>query len=73
VINTRTNALREDDGIWESLMQVILYNYASDNFNIRTWHDILGYVDKDTEGYSNGSATKPETISSADIYGDWED
>ena len=54
-------------------MQVILYNYASNNFNVRLNHDILGYVDKDTESYSNGSVSQPETISNADIYDNWED
>lgn len=73
VINAKTNALRDDEGIWEKIMQVILYNYASSNFNVRTNHDILGYVDKDTESYSNGSISQPETISNADIYGNWED
>lgn len=73
IINARTNALREDEGIWEKIMQLILYDYASENFNIRTNHDILGYVDKDVESYSNGSADHPETISNADIYGTWED
>ena len=54
-------------------MQLILYDYASNNFNVRTNHDILGYVDKDTENYSNGSVSQPETISNADIYDNWED
>ena len=54
-------------------MQLILYEYASNNFNVRTNHDILGYVDKDTENYSNGSVSQPETISNADIYDNWED
>ena len=73
VINTKTNALRDDEGVWEKIMQLILYNYASNNFNVRTNHDILGYVDKDTENYSNGSVSQPETISNADIYDNWED
>ena len=73
VINAKTNALRDDEGVWEKIMQVILYDYASSNFNVRTNHDILGYVDKDTESYSNGSISQPETISNADIYGNWED
>ena len=73
VINAKTNALRDDEGIWEKIMQLILYDYASNNFNVRTNHDILGYVDKDTENYSNGSASQPETISNADIYDNWED
>lgn len=54
-------------------MQVILYEYASNNFNVRINHDILGYVDKDAESYSNGSVSQPETISNADIYDNWED
>ena len=73
VINAKTNALRDDEGVWEKIMQLILYDYASNNFNVRTNHDILGYVDKDTESYSNGSVSQPETISSADIYDNWED
>lgn len=73
VINAKTNALRDDGGIWEKIMQLILYNYASNNFNVRINHDILGYVDKDTESYSNGSISQPETISNADIYDNWED
>ena len=73
VINAKTNALRDDGGVWEKIMQLILYNYASNNFNVRTNHDILGYVDKDTESYSNGSVSQPETISNADIYDNWED
>lgn len=73
VINAKTNALRDDEGVWEKIMQVILYDYASSNFNVRTNHDILGYVDKDTESYSNGSISQPETISNADIYDNWED
>lgn len=73
VINTKTNALRDDEGVWEKIMQLILYNYASSNFNVHTNHDILGYVDKDTESYSNGSISQPETISNADIYDNWED
>ena len=73
VINAKTNALRDDEGVWEEIMQLILYNYASDNFNVRINHDILGYVDKDTESYSNGSISQPETISNADIYDNWED
>ena len=73
VINAKTNALRDDEGVWEKIMQLILYNYASSNFNVRTNHDILGYVDKDTESYSNGSISQPETISNADIYDNWED
>lgn len=73
VINAKTNALRDDGGIWEKIMQLILYNYASNNFNVRLNHDILGYVDKDTESYSNGSVSQPETISNADIYDNWED
>ena len=73
VINAKTNALRDDEGVWEKIMQLILYNYASNNFNVRINHDILGYVDKDTESYSNGSISQPETISNADIYGNWED
>lgn len=73
VINAKTNALRDDGGVWEKIMQLILYNYASNNFNVRINHDILGYVDKDTESYSNGSISQPETISNADIYGNWED
>ena len=73
VINAKTNALRDDEGVWEKIMQLILYNYASNNFNVRINHDILGYVDKDTESYSNGSISQPETISNADIYDNWED
>lgn len=73
VINAKTNALRDDGGVWEKIMQLILYNYASNNFNVRLNHDILGYVDKDTESYSNGSVSQPETISNADIYDNWED
>lgn len=73
VINAKTNALRDDEGVWEEIMQLILYNYASNNFNVRLNHDILGYVDKDTESYSNGSVSQPETISNADIYDNWED
>ena len=73
VINAKTNALRDDEGVWEEIMQLILYNYASNNFNVRVNHDILGYVDKDTESYSNGSVSQPETISNADIYDNWED
>ena len=73
VINAETNALRDDEGVWEEIMQLILYNYASNNFNVRINHDILGYVDKDTESYSNGSVSQPETISNADIYDNWED
>ena len=73
VINAKTNALRDDEGVWEKIMQLILYNYASNNFNVRINHDILGYVDKDTESYSNGSVSQPETISNADIYDNWED
>ena len=73
VINAKTNALRDDEGVWEKIMQLILYDYASNNFNVRTNHDILGYVDKDTESYSNGSLSQPETISNADIYDNWED
>ena len=73
VINAKTNALRDDEGVWEEIMQLILYNYASNNFNVRINHDILGYVDKDTESYSNGSVSQPETISNADIYDNWED
>lgn len=73
IINAKTNALRDDEGVWEKIMQVILYDYASSNFNVRTNHDILGYVDKDTESYSNGSISQPETISNADIYDNWED
>lgn len=73
VINAKTNALRDDEGVWEKIMQLILYNYASNNFNVRVNHDILGYVDKDTESYSNGSVSQPETISNADIYDNWED
>ena len=73
VINAKTNALRDDEGVWEKIMQLILYDYASNNFNVRTNHDILGYVDKDTESYSNGSVSQPETISNADIYDNWED
>lgn len=73
VINAKTNALHDDGGIWEKIMQLILYNYASNNFNVRINHDILGYVDKDTESYSNGSVSQPETISNADIYDNWED
>ena len=73
VINAKTNALHDDEGVWEEIMQLILYNYASNNFNVRINHDILGYVDKDTESYSNGSISQPETISNADIYGNWED
>lgn len=73
VINAKTNALRDDGGVWEKIMQLILYNYASNNFNVRINHDILGYVDKDTESYSNGSISQPETISNADIYDNWED
>ena len=73
VINANTNALRDDEGVWEKIMQLILYDYASNNFNVRTNHDILGYVDKDTESYSNGSVSQPETISNADIYDNWED
>ena len=73
VINAKTNALRDDEGVWEKIMQLILYEYASNNFNVRTNHDILGYVDKDTESYSNGSVSQPETISNADIYDNWED
>lgn len=73
VINAKTNALRDDEGVWEKIMQAILYDYASSNFNVRTNHDILGYVDKDTESYSNGSISQPETISNADIYDNWED
>lgn len=73
VINAKTNALRDDEGVWEKIMQFILYDYASNNFNVRVNHDILGYVDKDTESYSNGSVSQPETISNADIYDNWED
>ena len=73
VINAKTNALHDDGGVWEKIMQLILYNYASNNFNVRVNHDILGYVDKDTESYSNGSVSQPETISNADIYDNWED
>ena len=73
VINAKTNALCDDEGVWEEIMQLILYNYASNNFNVRINHDILGYVDKDTESYSNGSVSQPETISNADIYDNWED
>lgn len=73
VINAKTNALRDDEGVWEEIMQLILYNYASNDFNVRINHDILGYVDKDTESYSNGSVSQPETISNADIYDNWED
>ena len=73
VINAKTNALHDDEGVWEEIMQLILYNYASNNFNVRINHDILGYVDKDTESYSNGSVSQPETISNADIYDNWED
>ena len=73
VINAKTNALRDDEGVWEEIMQLILYSYASNNFNVRINHDILGYVDKDTESYSNGSVSQPETISNADIYDNWED
>ena len=73
VINAKTNVLRDDEGVWEEIMQLILYNYASNNFNVRINHDILGYVDKDTESYSNGSVSQPETISNADIYDNWED
>lgn len=73
VINAKTNVLCDDEGVWEKIMQVILYEYASNNFNVRINHDILGYVDKDTESYSNGSVSQPETISNADIYDNWED
>ena len=73
VINAKTNALHDDEGVWEEIMQLILYNYASNNFNVRINHDILGYVDKDTESYSNSSVSQPETISNADIYDNWED
>jgi len=76
VIHARTNALRSDEGIWEDSMQILLYNYMSKHYDrLSNYHDILGYVDKDTERlYSNGSKTNKETIASADIYdGNWED
>ena len=74
VVNEKTGALEEEDGVWEKILQVLLYNYANEHFNQRTCHDVLGYVDKDLEqSYSNGKEKNPDTIASVDIYGDWED
>ena len=63
------------DAIEEISLRLYLYNYIMklSEETGKMPHDILGYVDKDTESYSNGSISQPETISNADIYDNWED
>ena len=67
-------------------MQLILYNYASNNFNVRANHDILGYVDRFTEtnyayvektitDAANKKKKITKSISGINIYDEkeWED
>ena len=89
IINNTDKSLVKlvQDGIWDSSLQLLLYNYINSRYNTNEInHDILGYVDKDVEQkysntinmttYKNGvklTETKKETISSANIYDEWED
>jgi hypothetical protein len=61
-----------EDGIWEPILQCLVYDYINDNQNIHDInHDILGFIDKDVEKwYAAKSGTSVETIANVDIYKD---
>ena len=72
VVSTRCADMKIDatNGIWEPIIQVLVYNYINANSDTYTInHDILGYIDKDVEKvYSYGVNTNSTTISNVDIY-----
>jgi hypothetical protein len=61
------------DGIWEPILQCLVYDYINKNPKTNTHdinHDILGFIDKDVEKWyatqtKNGTET---TIANIDLY-----
>ena len=48
--NPKIRPLIADDGIWESLLQCLVYDYINEKQNVNDInHDILGFIDKDVE------------------------
>ena len=73
---TEIKPLVATDGIWEPILQCLVYNYINNKHDINDInHDILGYIDKDVEkvysftAYNKDLSPKETlTISSVDIY-----
>lgn len=53
--NSKVYSMPASDGIWEPILQCLIYDYINDNYHLNDInHDILGFVDKDVEKwYSN--------------------
>jgi hypothetical protein len=64
--------IEANDGIWEPILQCLVYDYINKNQNTHDVnHDILGFIDKDAEKwYTAKSGTSIETIANVDIYKD---
>ena len=77
---TEIKPLVSTDGIWEPLLQCLVYNYINNKHNVNDInHDILGYIDKDVEKVYSGTSYEKNaegqlvpketlTISDIDIY-----
>lgn len=66
--NPKVYPMVAEDGIWEPILQCLVYDYINNNQNTNDInHDILGFIDKDVEKWY---AAKTETIANIDIYKD---
>lgn len=63
-------AMDVDNGIWEPILQCLVYDYINKNQNIHDInHDILGFIDKDAEKYYTvKTGTTSNTIANINIY-----
>lgn len=73
--NPKVYSIVADNGIWESILQCLVYDYINDNQNtFDVNHDILGFIDKDVEKwYAMKNKNSSMTIANIDIYGTGED
>jgi hypothetical protein len=73
--NSEVYSIVADNGIWEPILQCLVYDYINDNQNtFDVNHDILGFIDKDVEKwYTMKNKNSSMTIANVDIYGTGED
>lgn len=70
--NPNIYSIIAEDGIWESILQCLIYDYINENHNTHDVnHDILGFIDKDVEKWYTAKGNDSiETIANVDIYKD---
>lgn len=68
--NPNIATLDNTDGIWEPILQCLVYDYMNEKQNVNDInHDILGFIDKDVEKWYAAIGDKYiETIANVDIY-----